>query len=130
MYMTRKRFLFLVLTTLMIGACQPNQSGAAAAVETYIQALVDENQDALTMSSCADWEESAVMELDAFIGVSATVEDMACEVSGEDGDAVLVTCSGNIEATYNNEDRQLPLNTRSYRVVNEQGNWLVCGYGE
>jgi hypothetical protein len=128
--MSKKILLGFILFVFLLSACQPDSSGAAAAVESYVQALVDENQDALLMNSCADWEESAVMELDAFIGVSATVQGMACEVSGEDGEATLVTCAGNIEATYNNEERQLPLNARAYRVVNEQGNWLVCGYGE
>lgn len=128
--MSKKTVLALILLVFLLSACQPNTSGATAAVEAYVQALVDENQDALMMNSCADWEESAVMELDAFIGVSATVEGMACEVSGEDEEVTLVTCEGNIEATYNNEERQLPLNARAYRVVNEQGNWLVCGYGE
>ena len=128
--MTRKFLLGILPLIFLLSACQPASSGAVDAVEGYIQALVDENQDGLTMNSCADWEESAVMELDAFIGVSATVKDMACEVSADDGDVVLVTCSGNIEATYNNEERQLPLDVRSFKVVKEQGNWLVCGYGE
>ena len=36
-------------------------------------------------------------------------------------------CNGNIVATYNNEDQQLDLSVRTYQVVQEGGEWLVCG---
>ncbi|MBI9050463.1 MAG: hypothetical protein JEZ00_13665 [Anaerolineaceae bacterium] len=128
--MRLKNLLIIVGLLLVNTACQAQQSGAVEAVESYVQALVDENQERLLTISCADWEETALTELDAFIGVTASVKDMNCSVSGEAGNAVFVTCTGNIEATYNNEERQLPLDVRSFRVVQEQGNWLVCGYQE
>ena len=36
-------------------------------------------------------------------------------------------CKGKIVATYNNEDQELDLSVRTYQVVQEGGEWLVCG---
>jgi len=116
-----------MLLLLGISACQPGGSGAGQAVETYLQALVDENQERLLTNSCADWEESAILELDAFMGVSASLKDAACEQITMEGEVAIVQCTGSIEATYNNELRQLPLEGHAYRVIQDQGNWLVCG---
>jgi hypothetical protein len=59
--------------------------------------------------------------------LSARLEGLACEQTGTDGDTALVLCNGNIVATYNNEDQQLDLSVRTYQVVQEGGEWLVCG---
>jgi hypothetical protein len=131
--MAMKKILLLVLViglTLILSACQANANGSAQAVETYLQALVDENQERLLTTSCADWEESAILELDSFKGVSASLKDVSCKQTGTEGDSAIVQCSGSIEATYNNEQRQLPLEGRGYKVVQDQGNWLVCGIQE
>ena len=68
------------------------------------------------------------MELDSFMGVSARLEDLSCEQQIMEGDSAQVVCSGAIVATYNNEDRQMDLNVRTYDVVKEGGEWRVCGY--
>ena len=46
---------------------------------------------------------------------------------GTDGDTALVNCTGKIIASYNNEDQELDLSVRTYQVVQEGGDWLVCG---
>lgn len=126
----RKFFLILltVLTSLAVSACAPNnESAAAQAVENYLTALVEKDANRLTTLSCGDWEDDALLELDSFQAVTARLEGLACEQTGTDGDTALVLCTGNIVATYNNEDQQLDLSVRTYQVVQEGGEWLVCG---
>jgi hypothetical protein len=115
------------LVVLALAACG-NQDAPAQAVEGYVQALVDKDTDSLVNYSCAAWEEDAMTELDSFGAVSATLEDAGCQSTGEDGDATLVTCTGSIVATYNDEQREITLDRQTYRVVYEGGEWRVCGY--
>jgi len=118
------------IALLLLAACTGGStaSGAPAAVEDYLQALVDQDTSRLSSLSCADWEEDALLELDSFQGVTARLDAPACTVTGEDGEAALVTCQGKIVATYNNEDQELALNVRTYRVIEDGGTWQVCGY--
>ena len=122
--------IIVIAFAMLLGACQADANGSAQAVETYLQALVDENQERLLTNSCAAWEESAILELDSFKGVSASLNQVACEQTAMEGEFAIVTCKGTIEATYNNEQRQLPLEGRGYKVIQDQGNWLVCGIQE
>jgi len=92
--------------------------------------LVDENQERLLTNSCAEWEESAILEMDSFKGVSASLKDLVCEQTAMEGSAATVQCTGSIEATYNNEQRQLSLEGKDYRVILDQGQWLYCGFEE
>ena len=130
-----RKYSWLVLSlmlaaALLLAACggQSKGSPAAQAVEGYLQALVGKDLPKLSTLSCKDWESQATLEMDSFQAVTAQLEGLACKESGQDGDATLVTCEGSISATYNNEKQSLPLNTRSYKVVQEGGEWRVCGY--
>lgn len=127
-----KKLLFALLAlVLLLTACSSStggDAGAPKAVEDYLSALVSQDSDRISTLSCADWEETALLELDSFQGVTARVDSPACAQSGTEGDSTLVTCQGKIIATYNNEDQELPLNTRVFKVVEEGGDWLVCGY--
>ena len=149
--------LLLVLTTLALQACASNNDNVPVqAVENYLNALVEKDANRLTTLSCGEWEDDALLELDSFQAVSARLEGadfvpaaqigvpsgvgelhgtaahprlegLACEQTGTDGETALVLCNGNIVATYNNEDQQLDLSVRTYQVVQEGGEWLVCG---
>ena len=120
--------LLLVLTSLASTACTSNNDRAPVqAVENYLNALVEKDANRLTTLSCGNWEEEALLELDSFQAVAARLEGLACEQTGTDGDTALVLCNGNIVATYNEEDQQLDLSVRTYQVVQEGGEWLVCG---
>ena len=120
--------LLIVFFTLAISACAANNDNAPArAVEDYLNALVEKDASRLTTLSCGDWEDDALLELDSFQAVTARLEGLACEQTGTDGDTALVLCNGNIVATYNEEDQQLDLSVRTYQVVQEGGEWLVCG---
>ena len=119
--------IFLVFTTFMISACASNSDAPAKAVENYLNALVNKEADKLPAIVCGEWEEDALIELDSFQAVTASLENVSCSQTGTDGDASLVLCTGNIVASYNNEDQRLDLSTRTYQVIEQGGDWLVCG---
>jgi outer membrane lipoprotein-sorting protein len=127
----RKFFLILILaivTNLLLSACASKSNDAPAkAVENYLNALVAKDSDRLTTLSCGDWEDDALLELDSFQAVTTKLDSLACEQTGTDGNTALVLCNGKIIATYNNEDQELDLSVRTYQVVQEGGDWLVCG---
>ncbi len=120
--------LTIVILTLSLTACGASTSDAPVqTVESYLTALVEKDEDRLTTLSCGQWEQDALLELDSFQAVTARLEGVACEQTGTDGDTALVLCSGKIIATYDNEDQELDLSVRTYQVVQEGGDWLVCG---
>ena len=127
----RKFFLILILVSvsmLFLSACSSkNGNGPTKAVEDYLQALVAKDSDRLTTLTCSDWEDDALLELDSFQAVTTRLDGVACTQTGTDGDAALVLCKGKIIATYNNEDQELDLSRRTYQVVQQGGDWLVCG---
>ena len=125
-----KRFLTLSMSLLaatVLAACSSNSDAPAQAVEGYLNALVAKDADRLPSLVCGDWEEDALIELDSFQAVEARLDAMACQQTGSDGDTALVDCTGSIIATYNDEDQELDLSVRTYQVVQEGGDWLVCG---
>ncbi len=119
--------LLVVIAVLALPGCS-KKSGAATAVETYIKALVARDANALKNASCAQWEGDAQVELDSFTAVSITLDSLSCQESGKDGTATLVSCTGKIKASYNGENQELDLSSRTYRAVQEGGDWLMCGY--
>jgi hypothetical protein len=127
----RKIFLIVLITivsTLPLTACASrNDNAPAKAVEDYLKALVAKDANRLSMLSCGDWEDDALLELDSFQAVNTRLEGVSCSQTGTDGDTALVLCKGRIIATYNNEDQDLDLSVRTYQVVQQGGEWLVCG---
>jgi hypothetical protein len=126
----RKLFLILILVILtsLLSACASKSNDAPAkAVEDYLNALVAKDSDRLTTLSCSDWEDDALLELDSFQAVTTRLDGLACSQTGTDGDTALVLCKGKIIATYNNEDQDLDLSVRTYQLVQQDGDWLVCG---
>lgn len=120
-------FAFILIMT----SCSGNKSTATTpegVVESYLNALVAKDGNTMAALSCKDWEPSALMELDSFSAVKVRLEGLACVQSGTTGSDILVTCQGKIIATYNGEDQNMDLSLRSYIVVNQNGENLVCGY--
>lgn len=121
--------LVVLITTLFLTACGSGgqKNAAAKAVEDYLTALVSKDENRLVTLSCKDWEDSALLEMDSFQAVTARLDGMSCSQTGTDGSTALVTCQGKIISTYNNEDQELDLSVRTYQVVQQGGEWLVCG---
>jgi ketosteroid isomerase-like protein len=113
---------------MLFSACGQATDPAANAVEDYFTALVNKDSNALSAISCADWESNALLELDSLQAVTTRLENLACTAAGTDGTTTQVNCQGKIIATYNNEDQQLDLSVRTYQVVQQGGEYLVCGY--
>ena len=119
---------FGIVIILALSACASNNDNAPVqAVENYLAALVEKDANRLTTLTCGEWEEEALLELDSFQAVETRLEGLACEQTGTDGDTALVLCNGSIVATYGDEDQELDLSVRTYQVVQEGGEWLVCG---
>ena len=128
-----RKILVILLSVLiansLLTACGSSSKtdAPAKAVEDYLNALVAKDADRLPTLVCGKWEEEALVELDSFQAVTARLEEVACKQSGTDGTTTLVSCTGNIVTTYNNEDSKIDLSTIVYEVTQENGDWLVCG---
>ena len=119
--------LSMLLLSILLSACSSNSTGAVDAVEGYVNALASNDEASLSALSCADWESSALTELDSLQAVTASLDGFSCQQSGTDGETALVDCEGKMILSYNGEDQELDLSTRTYQVVEDGGNWLVCG---
>ncbi|MDP1546771.1 MAG: hypothetical protein Q8L87_12170 [Anaerolineales bacterium] len=124
----RKLTIPMLTLSILLSACGASASGGAApAVEDYITALAAKDQATLISNSCADWEDDALIELDSFALVEVTIDGMSCTESGTDGDKTLVDCQGKFQMSYGGEPQELDLSARTYEVIEQSGDWLVCG---
>jgi hypothetical protein len=121
---------FFLVCTGALSACSSAGSvtDAASAIDAYNQALVSKNTNQLTSLSCKAWEADAQNELASFAAVTAQIENSKCQVSGKDGDYTLVACTGKIVANYNGENQEIDLSQRTYKAIQEDGQWRMCGY--
>ena len=120
--------VLVIQAALALTACASSNSNTPVkAVEDYLNALVAKDADRLSTLSCGEWEDDALLELDSFQAVNTRLEDIACQQTGTDGSTALVLCNGKIIATYDTEDQELDLSVRTYQVVEEGDEWLVCG---
>jgi len=111
-----------------MAACGKMEDTAALTVESYLNALVSKDATRIASLSCADWEMQALLELDSFQAVETSVEDLSCTAIVEDDGTYSVNCSGKILATYNTEVQELDLSGRTFIVIEQGGDHLVCGY--
>lgn len=117
--------------SLLLAACGgalSNNSSPEKVVEAYLTALVNKDNNTLSTLSCSDWESNALMELDSLQAVEVRLEGLTCSDSGSSGEFSLVKCQGSLVATYNGEDQNIDLSSRNYRVIDQDGEFLVCGY--
>jgi len=120
-------FLF-ILISLALTACGAGDSGASQTVEGYITAIGSKDEAGLLSNSCADYEDDALLLLDSLALVEVSLADgVACQEVGTDGDTTLVNCAGKLQMSYGGEPQELVFSNITYEVVNENGNWLVCG---
>lgn len=121
-------WLAAALLVLLLAACSQAASDPGGVVVQYYQALVDEDIDRMKSLSCAAWEENAQLEFDAFAGVETALGDLSCQTAGTEGEYTLVECTGAIQATYGNEVQDFDLGGVPYRVIQEAGEWRMCGW--
>lgn len=125
----QNKIIFLFISfSLILSACGAGDSGASQSVQNYITALASKDEAALISNSCAAYEESALLELDSLALVEVSLADgVACQEVGSDGDKTLVNCTATLQMSYGGEPQELDFSKITYEVVNENGNWLVCG---
>jgi hypothetical protein len=119
----------LAALLIMVGAlaaCAASKHPAALAVEDYLQALVDKDEARLVSLTCPDFESDALLQFDSFSLVKTKLDGLDCQAQSQD-DTAQVTCQGQILATYGTEDQQFDLSEKAFQVVNQGGDWLVCG---
>jgi hypothetical protein len=120
-------FHFL-LFSFSILACSQVGDEPARIVEIYYQALVDKAQARMLIYSCATWETTAILEYDSFISVKTDLVDFTCQSILQEDNFTYVTCEGAISASYDGEIRKFPLDEQTFIVVNQGGEWFMCGY--
>ena len=127
--MKKLLFVYIIGLAILLSACgsSASSSPAVGAVEGYVNAIIANDADKLSALSCADWESDALIELDSLQAVTSTLEGFACQETGTDGDMTLVHCDGKMILSYNGENQELDLSTRTYQVVEQGGDFLVCG---
>jgi hypothetical protein len=124
----RLGFILVLAAVLLVSCGGKKESGAVSAVERYYLAIVQQSQDDLAKDVCSDFEATAKTELDSYKGVKTELSDFACSESDKTDQQATVKCTGKIVATYGNEKMDFPIEGRSHKVVNQSGDWLVCGY--
>ena len=118
----------LMLFTLALSSCSV-PSSPSDVIEEYIDAMVAKD-DILTVNlSCVAWEENAKAEGAGFEGVNVSLADASCSVINESGDTATVSCTGNFIFQYaGGENEEISLDRRNYSLVQESGEWKMCGY--
>jgi hypothetical protein len=127
-YLLTPIYPLVISVILLLAACGSAQNGAVSTIESYIQALGSKDSTQISNLSCADWEASALMEVDSLAGVSAKVENLVCQPAGQDGADTYVSCTGVLALDYNGEAQQIDLSSRTYIARQEGGEWRMCGY--
>ncbi len=120
---------WLILAGFALVACSSDQDAPAKAIQDYLAAKVDSNVDKMTQLSCPDFEFQAQVEATSFASMDAALDNVTCKTSGTDGSFTLVSCAGQIVTTYQGENRTWSVSDHPYRVIEDGGTWLMCGYG-
>ena len=119
---------FLFSAFFLMTACSGTSNSPAEAVEDYLTALSEGDQNGMINNACSTWESQAILEYDSFAAVDTVLEEFSCQVSQENDGSAVVDCTGRLVASYGEEDLIIELNERSYLVENEAGQWRLCGY--
>ena len=123
-------FAFLVFISMFFlpGCNNETSTEAPEAVLDYLNALVEMDEIGMINKSCANWEEDAGLEHKSFAAVKLSLENPDCQVTGEQDGYILVNCTGMIIANYGAEDLEIDISKQTYRVLQEGGEWRMCGY--
>ena len=133
--MPQVKFMFPVLflgALVFFAACTADNKKAdsAQAVETYLRSMVDRDFNRSIAASCADWEAQAKVEFDSFAAVKLSLNELECREVGREDPFTLISCTGSIIANYGAEDLEIDVAERTYLVIDEGGEWRMCGYAK
>ena len=118
----------IFITGVLLAACSSSKTDAPVkVVEDYWNTIAAKDSERLPTLVCGDYESDALIELDSLQAVTAKLDNFSCAQTGTDGDTTLVKCTGKMILTYNTENQEIDLSTRTYEVVQQGGEWLVCG---
>jgi hypothetical protein len=120
--------IMFIFSQSLLACSQNPTSQAPSAVENYYKALIDKDYNRMVSNSCAAWESQAKTDFDSFAAVTATLMDIHCETTSQENNDQIVACSGKIVANYGNESLEIDLSKQNYLVVQESGEWRMCGY--
>ena len=120
--------LVLITYVLLAGCARAQTSPAGKVVEAYFQAIAAGDAESAAGVSCAEWQETSRDEVASFAGVKAKLENLSCRVAANNDSEATVDCSGFIVATYVDQEMRFDLSGRQYRVAQQDGKWLLCGY--
>jgi hypothetical protein len=124
----KKVFYFLLILIIVLVACQGSPSqNPSKVVNDYLNALVEKDPARLISFSCKSWENEAQKELDSFMNVGISLENVDCKVNSQSSAEAAVMCSGFIKLTYDTEIQKIDLSKRSYKLILENNEWRVCG---
>jgi hypothetical protein len=130
--MRKPTLLLISLLVIIIGlsSCGSKESLPETTVEKYLAALVNKDDALMISYVCPEFEFEALLEFDAFALVQTSLVDLQCEETAEDSGQVDIICQGSIEATYGNEVRNFDVSRRLFHLVEDNGEWLICGYDD
>ena len=127
-------FVFITLCMITLLACSNGGAAGGAVgsasqtVQDYLQARVQSDLDKMIGLSCSDWEAQARVEATSFKSMKATLDGVSCQQSGTSGQYTIVSCKGKIVTSYNGESRDWSISDHPFRVVQDRGEWRMCGY--
>ncbi len=121
-------FYFLFIFFVILVGCQGSPSqNPSKVVNDYLNALVEKDPAKLISFSCKNWENEAQKELDSFMNVGISLENVDCQVNSQSSAEAAVLCNGFIKLTYDSEIQKIDLSKRAYKLVLENNEWRVCG---
>lgn len=121
------RIWVLIIFIMILGSCQGNTpQEPSQTVKNYLNALVDKDSAKLISYSCKNWEGEAQKELDSFMNVGISLENVVCKVNSRNSAETAVLCSGFLKLTYDTEIQKIDLSKRIYHLILENNEWRVC----
>jgi hypothetical protein len=125
-------FMFLSLSSLfgffIIESISERE--AEIIVEQFLIALAEKDDVVISNISCPEWEEDALLELDALQLVKSTITDLDCFTSKSTENGLLIFCNGFFSNSYNNENTVWDLSLYVFDVSNTSGAYLLCGFSQ
>lgn len=123
-----QRLLLAVALACLLAACGGAEDSPAAAVENYLRTRINGDETQLVGLACRAREAEARMEAASFAPMKAEISALSCQTDGSDGQFTVVACQGAMVTTYAGETRDWDLGARTFRTLQEDGRWKVCGF--